>query len=325
MMTLSTLTSCAPVSRTLTLHGRETAYTAQFETAQFDDGAQITCFTYLGEGKERPVLFVTNGGPGSSCLWLHLGLFGPRRIALEDELTPPSLAPYRLEDNPHCLLDCCDLVLCDPPGCGFSHLPEGDRAQQYLSVDGDARAFALFIERWAEQRQRANVPLYFAGESYGTIRGPALADALMGGPFSTMGRLVGIPLAGELFLGTAFTTAPTIREQPPAEECARALLGCAAVTAFHHPERFPSPAKAAEEAWGFAPAYLGALFAGRSLPQPERQALAERLQRYTCIPAAELLAGGLRFSIERFRSAVLPGKQVGGYDGRYVKIGRAHV
>src|SRR5215831_2225218 len=28
----------------------------------------------------RPVTFAFNGGPGSSSIWLHLGLLGPRRV-----------------------------------------------------------------------------------------------------------------------------------------------------------------------------------------------------------------------------------------------------
>ena len=28
---------------------------------------------------ERPLMFVFNGGPGSSTIWLHMGAFGPRR------------------------------------------------------------------------------------------------------------------------------------------------------------------------------------------------------------------------------------------------------
>ncbi len=318
-MKLLSLTSTTPVSHSITLHGRETVYTAQFETAQFEDGAQITCFTYLGQGEGRPVLFATNGGPGSSCVWLHLGFFGPRRIVLEDPLRPPVVPPYRLEDNPHCLLDICDLVLADPPGCGFSRLPEGEG--EYFSVDGDAKAFALFMERWLELHHRANVPLYFAGESYGTVRGAALADALMGGPFSAMGRLTGVSLAGELFLGTAFTTAATILDQPPVEECVRALLGCAAVVSYHYPERFWSLEQAIDEAWSLAPVYVGTLFQGRTLPEEDRRQTAKALERFTNIPTETLLAQDLRFTVEQFRNAVVPGKQAGGYDGRYLLDG----
>lgn len=42
--------------------------------------------------------FAYNGGPGSSSLWLHLGVLGPRHVAVNDtEITPPP--PYKIEDN----------------------------------------------------------------------------------------------------------------------------------------------------------------------------------------------------------------------------------
>jgi carboxypeptidase C (cathepsin A) len=66
----------------------------------------------------RPVAFIYNGGPGSSSLWLHMGSFGPKRVAtVNGAATPP--APYKLEDNPDCLLDKADLVFIDPVGTGF--------------------------------------------------------------------------------------------------------------------------------------------------------------------------------------------------------------
>jgi hypothetical protein len=34
---------------------------------------------------KRPLTFSFNGGPGSSSVWLHLGVLGPRRVALDDE------------------------------------------------------------------------------------------------------------------------------------------------------------------------------------------------------------------------------------------------
>jgi carboxypeptidase C (cathepsin A) len=44
----------------------------------------------------RPVTFSFNGGPGSSSVWLHLGVLGPRRVVMgdADNLLPP---PYHLE------------------------------------------------------------------------------------------------------------------------------------------------------------------------------------------------------------------------------------
>jgi hypothetical protein len=45
-----------------------------------------------GPSVSRPLLFSSNGGPGSSAVWLHLGALGPRRVAAPEGptiLTPP--------------------------------------------------------------------------------------------------------------------------------------------------------------------------------------------------------------------------------------------
>src|SRR5687768_17077084 len=46
----------------------------------------------------RPLTFSFNGGPGSSSVWLHLGLLGPRRVVMEFDGDLPK-PPYRLTDN----------------------------------------------------------------------------------------------------------------------------------------------------------------------------------------------------------------------------------
>ena len=324
-MNITAYTVSPPVSGTARTSGGEVPYRFTFETARFTGGAEITAFTYLKEGASpsRPVLFVTNGGPGSSVAWLHLGLFGPRRVHLDDPVAPKATPPFELEDNPHCPLDVCDIVLMDPPGAGYSAAPDADHQKDYFSVDGDAAAFALFMEEWLVRHGRLNAPLYFAGESYGTIRGPALLDALYGGPFTVPQKLTALSLSGILFLGTAFTTAASILQQPPCEESVRNLLSAAATTACHHPGRFPSPEAAADEAWAFAPRYLEALFKGNTLPEAERKAIAETLSRMTCIPAEKLMAQGLRYKMDAYRKSVLPGEEVGAYDGRYRMNGNA--
>ncbi len=47
--------------------------------------------------ESRPVTFSFNGGPGSSSVWLHLGLLGPKRVELDDEghAPPPPAAWWR--------------------------------------------------------------------------------------------------------------------------------------------------------------------------------------------------------------------------------------
>ncbi len=78
--------------------------------------AEVFVVSYVAEATSdtrRPVTFAFNGGPGSSSVWLHLGLLGPRRVVMGDigTLMPP---PYGLTDNAETLLAHSDLVYIDP-------------------------------------------------------------------------------------------------------------------------------------------------------------------------------------------------------------------
>ena len=81
--------------------------------------------TGISEVGKRPVTFCFNGGPGSSSVWLHLGMLGPKRIRFPDNATPLR-APYTLEENSLSLLDVTDLVFIDPVSTGYSRPAEGD-------------------------------------------------------------------------------------------------------------------------------------------------------------------------------------------------------
>ncbi|MGB6045713.1 MAG: hypothetical protein WBF93_21340, partial [Pirellulales bacterium] len=67
----------------------------------------------------RPLTFCFNGGPGSSAVWLHLGLLGPLHVPVNDDA---SLSPARpvLKQNPYSMLDQTDLVFVDPVNTGYS-------------------------------------------------------------------------------------------------------------------------------------------------------------------------------------------------------------
>ena len=43
--------------------------------------------------RERPLTFSFNGGPGSSSVWLHLGVLGPRRVLMDEDgnALPPQI------------------------------------------------------------------------------------------------------------------------------------------------------------------------------------------------------------------------------------------
>lgn len=143
------------------------------------------------DGRQRPVLFAMNGGPGSASAWVHLGFLGPWRLPMDADALRPS-APPVLEPNLETWLDFTDLVFIDPIGTGFSRSVDGearDQRQQsaerggrnrFWTLDGDIESIAEFIRLWTSENGRFASPKLFLGESYGGFRGPRLANALHG-------------------------------------------------------------------------------------------------------------------------------------------------
>jgi len=137
----------------------------------------MTSYVLDDGGPDRPVTFAFNGGPGSSSVWLHLGLFGPRRVLMGDagDLLPP---PYALVDNPESLLAVTDLVFIDPVSTGYSRAVEGSKPEPFHGYQGDIDSVAELIRTWTSRHQRWLSPKFVAGESYGTLRGAALVEHL---------------------------------------------------------------------------------------------------------------------------------------------------
>ncbi|HEX9207390.1 MAG TPA: hypothetical protein VF851_04080, partial [Steroidobacteraceae bacterium] len=108
-----------------------------------DAGKPIARFGYTAYTRDgvtdvarRPVMFAFNGGPGSSSIWLHMGILGPRRVVVNDPgYAPPPPTP-RVE-NEFSVLDVTDIVMIDPVGTGFSK-PLGDaKGADFWGVDQD--------------------------------------------------------------------------------------------------------------------------------------------------------------------------------------------
>ncbi len=129
------------------------------------------------EPAERPVTFAFNGGPGSSSVWLHLGLLGPRRV-LAGDVDDPVTPPYGLADNPETLRAHSDLVFIDPVSTGYSRAAEGEKPEEYHGFSGDLESVGEIIRLWTSRNGRWLSAKFLAGESYGTLRAAALADHL---------------------------------------------------------------------------------------------------------------------------------------------------
>jgi carboxypeptidase C (cathepsin A) len=304
-------------------HGVDIAYRCiAAETPLADEAgkprAGLFSFSYLAEGAEpaqRPVTFMFNGGPGSASLWLHMGVFGPRRIVVPGDASHPGGGPYRVEDNPLCALDRTDLVFIDPPGTGFSRTADGVAPDSAWGVEADAEIIADFVKAWLTAHRRWASPRYLSGESYGTTRAVAVAGRLSGG------------LAGVAFNGIAlisaildFHTARFQAGNPLPDAC---FLPTYAATALYH-GAVPAPA-GGRDAWlrevrQFATAeYLPALFAGSRLDGEAHARVRRRLARYTGLSEAWLERTRLRIEAGRFRKELLRerGLTVGRLDSRY--------
>jgi carboxypeptidase C (cathepsin A) len=139
-----------PVERTsVTRHsveidGRTIEYVATAGTLFLRDKddeprAQIFFVAYTREGVDpttRPITFAFNGGPGSSAVWLHLGILGPRRADIPDA-APPAPPPHKLVANESSILDLTDLVFVDPVGTGYSTPLGAAKASDFHSVKSD--------------------------------------------------------------------------------------------------------------------------------------------------------------------------------------------
>ncbi len=172
---------------TATIDGKELKYTAVAGklAMKSDDGktkAHVFFIAYTKNGvkdlAKRPITFAFNGGPGSSSVWLHLGMLGPKRIKLPDDAS--SLAPpYALANNPHSLLDVTDLVFIDPVSTGFSRPAKGEDKGQFHGYRQDIESVGQFIEEYLSKYGRWRSPKFLFGESYGGMRAAGLSGYLL--------------------------------------------------------------------------------------------------------------------------------------------------
>lgn len=286
--------------------------------------ASIFSFSYLVDapaGRDRPVMFVFNGGPGSSSVWLHMGIVGPRRVLLDREVNPSNLPPFAYQDNDLSPLDVADLVFVDPVGTGFSHAAGNAKASDFYGVEEDADANARFIEAWLTEHGRWNSKKFLMGESYGGTRVAVMPRALMGGPFFG-GTLRGITIDGIVMVSPSLS--PSLALDTSAMAAALDLPTLAA-TAWYHGRVARDGRSAAqfyEEVKRFGTAdYKDALerLAKGQLPAAEKSAVAARLAALTGVSAGEWERRDLRLPAGEFRKLLLgkQGLEAGAYDSRY--------
>ncbi len=284
------------------------------EAASQPDAAVFT-IAYTEQGRspgERPLCVAFNGGPGSSSIWLHLGALGPQRMVVPDDGSMPA-PPFAVSENPWTWLEHVDLVFVDPPHTGWSRCANDEARKKAFSVDGDVQMLCETIRGWLARHRRFGSPLYLAGESYGTTRGAAISEALMGH---------GIALAGVMLVSCAMDI-QSIFHGPrndlpfatflPAMANVAQFHGCLKGSLAHSPE---AARAAAEEV--VQNDYLAALHAGARLDPSRRRRVAKRLGDLLGLPAELIEAHNLRVSERDFFVELLRdrGQQIGRLDAR---------
>ena len=274
----------------------------------------------VAEKSERPLTFAFNGGPGSSSVWLHLGLAGPRRV-LMDEIGNPLPPPYRLVDNPFTLLDQTDLVFIDPVSTGFSRPAEGEKARDFHGFRKDIQTVGDFIRLFTSRYQRWSSPKFLMGESYGTTRAAGLASYLQ--------DRHAMYLNGLILISTALNFS-TLEFDPLNDLPYILILPTYAATAWYH-QRLPDDLQkkplqqVVKEAESFAAGeYTLALMQGSALPAEQRANLLQKLARITGLREEYIDHCNLRVEIMRFTRELLRSERrsVGRLDSRFKGIDR---
>jgi carboxypeptidase C (cathepsin A) len=312
----------AVTHHTIALGGKTIAYTARAGRLLLHDAsgaptASVFYVAYTADKRDvtkRPVTFFWNGGPGSSTIWLHMGSFGPVRVAVPKNGTqPPPNAP--LVPNDSSLLDTSDLVFIDAVGTGWSTVVARAKNSDFFGVDEDARAFAQFIERWTTVNSRWQSPKFLFGESYGTTRAANVSNVLQGD---------GMAVSGVVLLSSAldYNLLP-IGQGPGNDLVYIGYLPTEAAVAWYHHKVAGNPRDlprflAEVRAFAGGP-YAQALMQGDAIDPRTRAQIIARLHAYTGLSSDYIDRAEMRINPNRFRDELLraQGLSVGRYDGRY--------
>ena len=314
----------------VTINGEEIRYTATTGTLVLKEEvdkegekakAAVFFIAYtrddVDDMSKRSITFSFNGGPGSSSVWLHLGVLGPRCVEPDEDGELPH-PPYQLKNNECSILDKTDLVFIDPVSTGFSRAVPGEEAKQFHGFKKDIESVGDFILLYLGRYKRWGSPKFLIGESYGTTRAGGLSGYLQ--------ERHGTYLNGIMLISVVLNF-QTIRFASGNDLPYILYLPTYAATALYHDKletdvQFES---FVDEVREFAMGeYTTALMQGSALSDDQRANITQQLAKYTGLTAEYIEQTDLRVNIMRFCKELLrdEGRTVGRFDSRYKGIDR---
>ncbi len=310
-----------PVSKNaeITIDGKKIPYevtAAKIILKDDDDKPKASIFytSYLRTGVKdsvsRPVLFAFNGGPGSSAVWLHIGMLGPRVLDLPGDGTQAPKPPVTLKDNPFSILDVCDLIFVDPVSTGYSRAEKDTKAKEFHGLNADIESVGDFVRKWITENDRWASPKYLLGESYGGIRVAGLSKHLQ--------SRYGMSLNGVVLL-SALLDFRTLQNDQGSDLAYSIFLPTFATTAHYHKKVTGDRDKLIKDVTEFAYGdYTQALTQGNAINQETKEDIASRLETFTSISKDTWVKNHLRITASQFRAELLSDKNIvlGRFDAR---------
>lgn len=308
----------------VTINGNTIQYTATAGNIVLkeENGKPKATFFYISYTKDgvkdpstRPLTYSFNGGPGSSSVWLHMGVFGPKRVRMNDDGSAYK-GSFALDDNAYSILDLTDLVFIDPVSTGYSRPVPGEESRQFHGFEEDIESVGEFIRIYTTRAKRWSSPKFLAGESYGTTRAAGLVGWLQ--------ERHGMYFNGIILVSVAIDF-QTLEFQLGNESPYMLFLPTYTATAWYHkklpPDLQSDFQKAINESKQFAlNEYSVALLKGDQLSEAERKGIAEKLARYTGLSQQFIESCNLRISDSRFFKELRRSERltVGRLDSRFV-------
>lgn len=304
----------------VTVNGKRIPYqvTVGTQPVYGEDGAPDAALFYtyyrrndVDQVENRPIAFSFNGGPGAASLWMHLGYTSPKRLEISDEGYP--IQPYGVVDNPHSIIDVADIVYVDPVNTGFSRIVNDGKREDFFGVYQDITYLADWIDNFLSRQGRWRSPKYLIGESYSATRVAGLSAELQD--------------HHGIYLNGVVIVSGTKMELPIASNEVLQLPNYAAVAWYHKqlPEDLQkkSLTEVLSEVETYAiEEYLPAVERGGFIDEDQKQAVAEKLARYTGLKKEFILDHNLTVPTKAFRKELLrdEGYFIGLSDARYKGI-----